>query len=526
MIILSFQVHSQEWIRIFGDNKSEIGSSVIETYDKGYVIGGYIMPDHHTPLYGWIIKTDINGGLLWDKKIHNDSFWAPINDIQQTNDGGYIISGSTREYDPAYDPFILKLNACGEMEWCKIYNTPENMDFAVRIFQLDDGGYISLFWYYACYNTRQRMWLFRLDKDGELLWNKVYRDTLSSTINENCNDLLITKDKNYVLTGFIDHEDEPGSNWYWIKPYWAIIDKDGDQWDQTIWWAFTQYHGFAYDSEEDSFSNIYSCGENHYNLENFCPVLFKLAPSGDTLWHKDLIENTEHGSANVLNLYNDSTIVIGGGWNYPGNECCDIALIKTDTLGNVLKIKILKEDVYAPVSMIKTFDGKIVVIDNFVINGTNWDLYMFKVNADLEYDTIYTQPFTYDSLCPHPIVSDTIEMDCDVVVNIPEEPEKEYTAPLKIWPNPAIDEIHIKLPEYIVNQQKNELFNVTHFNHQYQEKAALQFYDIFGRKVYELILTKGQKEVVVNVSFLVKGIYIIRLLYNGSQASTGKFVKE
>ncbi|MBN1198242.1 MAG: hypothetical protein JXA23_02740, partial [Bacteroidales bacterium] len=34
-----------------------------------------------------------------------------------------------------------------------------------------------------------------------------------------------------------------------------------------------------------------------------------------------------------------------------------------------------------------------------------------KVNSDLEYDSIYTQPFTYDSLCPHPIISTPVELD-------------------------------------------------------------------------------------------------------------------
>jgi len=38
---------------------------VIEDYDKGYIILG----DAKNSTYGWLIKTDINGYVIWNKKI-------------------------------------------------------------------------------------------------------------------------------------------------------------------------------------------------------------------------------------------------------------------------------------------------------------------------------------------------------------------------------------------------------------------------------------------------------------------------
>ncbi len=525
LTVSSFHVFSQDWIRVFGDNISVRGSNVIETYDKGYVIGAYILPDNITPKWGWILKTDINGEMLWEKKIYDGMHQAPISEIRQTNDGGYIICGSTSKYDPMMDPYIMKLNKCGEKEWCKIYNTPDNMDFARNILQLEDSGYISYFAYYAEYDTRNRIWLFRLDKNGELLWNNVYRDTLSSTINEDCADLLVTHNKKYVLTGNIYHEDQPGSNIFIIKPYWAIVDEDMKQWSQTIWGAFEFMCGEAFDSEGDSFTNIYGCGQNRSYQYNHRPILFKLNAYGDTLWHKDVMENTKYANAAKLTFLNDSAIVIGGGWMLPYETYYHSGVFKTDSIGYLLKTKTLIDNDYSPRALTKTFDNKIVIIGNYFVGALNWDLYMFKVNSDLEYDSIYTQPFTYDSLCETGIISDTINLDCDVVVNIPEEPEKETTAPLKIWPNPTTCDLHIGLPECIVSQSTDGFFHISHFNHQYQDKSALQFFDIFGRKVFEASLAKGQREAIADVSFLTNGIYIVRLVYKGGTVSSGRFVK-
>ena len=51
--------------------------------------------------------------------------------------------------------------------------------------------------------------------------------------------------------------------------------------------------------------------------------------------------------------------------------------------------------------IIVTSDNKIIVCGNYVVDG-NWDIYLWKMNSNLEDDTLYTQPITYDSLCPLP----------------------------------------------------------------------------------------------------------------------------
>ena len=86
IIILSFSCFSQTWPKIYGDNIDAGPRKVIETYDKGYlIISNIYISDYYR--YIWLIKTDINGEIIWDKKIGEGSYRYYIDDINQTYDG-------------------------------------------------------------------------------------------------------------------------------------------------------------------------------------------------------------------------------------------------------------------------------------------------------------------------------------------------------------------------------------------------------------------------------------------------------
>jgi hypothetical protein len=80
-----------------GGSNSDFGFSILQATDGGYVIAG------STESFGagdrdvWLIKTDTNGDTMWTKTIggsSTDQAWS----VEQTYDGGYIITGWTESF--------------------------------------------------------------------------------------------------------------------------------------------------------------------------------------------------------------------------------------------------------------------------------------------------------------------------------------------------------------------------------------------------------------------------------------------
>jgi hypothetical protein len=191
-------------------------------------------------------------------------------------------------------------------------------------------------------------------------------------------------------------------------------------------------------------------------------------------------------------------------------------------MGNIQKTNILIQSDNTFQGSIVDFDNKAVVMGGFYM-GNNWDIYAFKFNQDLEYDSIYTQPFVYDSLCDHPIVSDTIPLDCDPIGV--EETKADDWAQLTISPNPVLEHIYVKLPGAVTTHSKTAGFNVTTWKYIYRGDVLLEIYDIYGQRWHSEVMPNGVKETEILVSNLPPGLYIVRALIEG-QAVSGKFIKK
>jgi hypothetical protein len=113
--------NGQEWPKIYGGNILSNGRKVIESYDKGFYICGSTLKDGSHFKFGWLIRTDINGNQLWQKKIGHYSQENFTYDIFQTKHNEILLSGGTSKLDIECDPLFIKLNPCGEIEWCRIF---------------------------------------------------------------------------------------------------------------------------------------------------------------------------------------------------------------------------------------------------------------------------------------------------------------------------------------------------------------------------------------------------------------------
>lgn len=505
-----FSYSQNNWPKKYGDNYNVYSNDVFETYDKGYLLVGNFGEGGLTR-NGWIIKTDINGEVLWNKRIGVDP-QCPIYKVTIGKDGNFYIIGSSYKLDSRSDAMIMKLNPCGEEEWCKIFHVPNDPEYGVGICQLPSGNLIALINYYGTDIQNERIWLFKLSPDGEVIWEKLYGQQYPELFNEDAYEIYLTHDYNIIISATCYYPNPENPNLGWVRPFFLKVDSAGNELWELPWGIEEYVYGNGFCATEDRYGNYYGGGRHTEDRDgDFMdhPVLFKFSKDGEQMYYKDIVDFSEYGLTNTVDFYNDTTIVMTGGWCMTTDTCHENCYI-LDTLGNIIRERQLIISISAIRGADITYDGKILVTGGFCKDG-NCDIYFWKLNNMLEDDTLYTQSYTYDSLCPYPIVSDTIACNCQVV-NIEEQANGQLQLYNSwVYPNPAHDWFKIQCPVVSPDENSNKRFTIEVFN-------------TLGEKVHQITTQPGQTLVKINSTGWQKGMYVVRLISEGAFLKSNKII--
>jgi len=135
-----------QWLRTYGtSDMDEEGHMVQQTTDGGYIITGMSDCNYATEWgKAWLLKADTAGSLVWNKKFEGTSGLVRVgaetygNSVEQTRDSGFIIAGVMN-----YEGCLLKTDSNGNEMWRK---TPFLNDFSFFCYsgkQTTDGGYLA-----------------------------------------------------------------------------------------------------------------------------------------------------------------------------------------------------------------------------------------------------------------------------------------------------------------------------------------------------------------------------------------------
>jgi hypothetical protein len=504
---------SQTWVRTFDRGTNTWFHDMVETYDKGYLIAGQVDNELYVPpLYSWLIKTDINGNQLWTKSIASSVYHIAFLGLDQTTDGGFILTGATSKLDTnSFDILFMKLNSCGEKEWCNIISTPGNEDYGKRIFQTEN-GYIALVKYFI-YPTK-RIWLFKLDNYGNIVWQKLINEDSSSLMGAEPWDLVLASGNRYVVSGYA-YDCESGV--YKLRPLIIETDSAGnDLW--TLPWGHTcGLLGAIGPSTDENQAGFFYTAISHIRPEGDAPCIVKTSPSGQEVNYMDVIPDAKGGGATAINIIGNDSMLVAAGWVDNDTAFSKTGVVKCDTLGIVTNTRILLKNVYNSLERsLITFDNKYLTAGGMGFNPNPFPLkiYLFKLNMNLDYDSVYTVPRTYDSLFPHPVISDTTALDdCGVISDINDPVVHPEKCKMVVFPNPAEGHVSVQLPQYLERQSSNGSATVTTFYRQWRS-AMLEVYNLNGRQFYKQEIPRSQSLIELDISSWPRGMYWFRLLYN------------
>lgn len=504
------------WVKVYHDEVDAPLEYFIESYDHGYLLSGKHGSNYTK--YNWLIKTDVNGEILWEKTIGNGINSIVFLDLAQDNFGNTYLGGSTKAYDPEGDPLIMKLNSCGEKEWCKVFYTENNHDFSSCLTLTSDGSVALALNYTNPEPNVERICLTKLNEEGGVLWKQCYTSNDTCQREELSLDLLQTPDEGFLITGWCYYEDPTIPHHFIPHPYLLKVDSIGNFEWETVVFKETNLHGGWASSTVISPDQqyFYSSGSDYYYDINITtsPALMKVDLNGIVKGVYNVVSGFTYGALNYAQFINDSILAADAGWANIDDEYWSRAVL-IDTLGNLMNSTIIIEDEYASFLEI-AFDGKLIYGSNTYQNG-QFDCFLTKLNQDLEDDTLYTFPFTYDSLCPYQIVSDTIvQDDCGLIVGIEEHGGLEAWGHggLEVWPNPCQDMLNVECS--MLNSGKG---------------CSLTVFDICGREVLSSPFQgreggeeRWEVEFKIDVSSLPPGIYFLSVVVNENRIAGGKFV--
>jgi hypothetical protein len=314
------------WTRTYGGaGGSESGQFVEQTLDGGFIIVGN---------NGWLLKTNAGGDTLWTRKCCGAGLKS-ANSGQQTQDGGYIIVGATRlDLLDDNDVLLIKTNAFGDSLWAKIYDMANENDKGYSVQQTTDGGYIITGYTVPSVLTVFDVLLLKTDAFGNTLWTRSYGD--GDTLNEVGHSVQQTTDGGYIIAGYTFSfsagmrdvwllKTDSGGDTLWTRTYGGIDNDIGYSVQQT------SDGGYIIAGSTQSFG---------VNVGTSNVWLIRTDDSGDTLWTRTYGGNDGDGGLSVQQTVPDGGYVITGfTQSFSAGIPFDVYLIKTDGNGLVVGIE-------------------------------------------------------------------------------------------------------------------------------------------------------------------------------------------
>lgn len=154
----------EKWNQTFYGSQYNIGRCVQQTTDGGYIIVGDTGSYPSNEYDIWLIKTDSDGNKNWIKTYGNQGIEERGYYVRQTFDGGYIITGSIENINNLYSYlYLLKTDSNGEIVWEKSF---DELSIGYYVYQTQDSGYLI---------SGPGISAMKTDPNGEQYWYKIFK---------------------------------------------------------------------------------------------------------------------------------------------------------------------------------------------------------------------------------------------------------------------------------------------------------------------------------------------------------------
>jgi hypothetical protein len=296
------------WSKTYGGTYADMGLSVQQTQDSGFIVCGYTVTDT-IPAPGTIdlliFKTDLNGTLTWGK--HYGGVKNEIgSSIRQTPDGGYIATGISSSFSNGNpNVLLLKTDSIGNVLWSKTYGG-SNYDIGSSVRRTGSGEYVIV-GYTQSYsgNNNNQIYLLKTTVAGNLLWSKTYGAASYS----DASDFSETKDGGYTIIG------RKTATFYWQFQLYVIkTDSTGhEEWAKSYGDAYVSA-GYSIRQSDDKGYVIAGHRQDTIHAETKMYLI-----KTDSLGNTGCLDTNRIATETMVSAVETTVIILSGSWGVENN---------------------------------------------------------------------------------------------------------------------------------------------------------------------------------------------------------------
>jgi|GEM_PF-2867242 len=297
------------WELITGEYDDTRAFDIQQTDDGGYIIvgatihpweEGYTVP---SPFYqAYIIGVTNNGEILFEKTI-DDERTRVISRIIRTQDGMYAVAGSTSDPpDHDSDAYLARMDKEGTILWERAYGG-EHYDSAFDLVEVESGGFAIIgVTTRGDLHPNQDISLIRTDDAGELLFEKSYGDKYT----DSAHSISVTRDGGFIIAGdgaFSLIKTDKNGNILWTKSLRRPSGADSGV--LTTPDAIMETSDGAFIAAGTTLSNDGDGFTLHASL-------MKIDQNGEIIWQKDYPGDGVSSFSSVAELESGDICAVGG----------------------------------------------------------------------------------------------------------------------------------------------------------------------------------------------------------------------
>lgn len=176
LMIFSNQLFSQSTFqKTYGGQFYATGQDIRPTTDSGFVVAGTVFGAGAGDYDQYLMRLDKNGNTMWARTFGGTNLDNGISAVQGA-DGGFLLMGNSFSFTNGQDDFLVqKTDGAGNLVWSRRIGGA-NFEKSARVIAMPDSGFaiLGITYTYSVGNNYPEPYLLRLDKNGNVVWNRVF----------------------------------------------------------------------------------------------------------------------------------------------------------------------------------------------------------------------------------------------------------------------------------------------------------------------------------------------------------------